>query len=774
MSERQHSLFDTEPAPWQIDAAQTQLVATVVLPKGPHGEYDYLIPTNMQSDAPLEERLEVGRRVEIPFGRGNQTREGYCIRIEHKPAGKRRLKAISNVLDTRQLLTPSMLRLTEWIADYYLCPLGLVLETVLPAGVRHQAGTRTISLWAPSKKALSQIKTIKLGPKQKSVLEWLVQAGRPLTLQQITIAAECTEGPIRSLAKAGLLVQTRERAQIFAGERDSTGTVLKEIARQSPKELTEDQQVAHDTLHKALHAEAYQTILVHGVTGSGKTEVYIQAIEEAVRFGRQAIVLVPEISLTPQTVSRFRARFDTVAVLHSHQTPSERHWHWKQIADGKIQVVVGARSAIFAPTPNLGLIVIDEEHENTFKQDTAPRYDARNVARKRAETEKVPLVLGSATPSLDSWARADSGEFTYVKMPRRIMNRPLPAVKIVDIREQRSSQPFRGSISRILNQAMAEALNDNGKVMLLLNRRGFSTQIQCPSCGDVVACPDCEIPMTFHREGEYAICHYCDYQIPAPNACPSCNYEGIRFQGTGTQKLEAEVRARFPKYRCIRMDTDTMRKAGSHEKALAEFEHGNTQILLGTQMIAKGLDFAAVTLVGVIYADTALHFPDFRAAERTFQLLTQVAGRTGRGEAGGRVIVQTLSPDHPAIRAAALHDYAAFSQTELPTRKALGYPPYGSVLRVVVRGESLPNTKGLAEAIADGVRATAESEQMTISVLGPAPAPFAKLRGEYRFQVLLRGPNGDHLREAIIAITDGLNVPDKVRWMADVDPVDMM
>ena len=513
---------------------------------------------------------------------------------------------------------------------------------------------------------------------------------------------------------------------------------------------------------------------MHGVTGSGKTEVYIQAIQEVIRFGRQAIVLVPEISLTPQTRQRFRERFDSVAVLHSHLSGAERHWHWQQIALGKVQVVVGARSAVFAPTPNLGLIAIDEEHDASFKQDSVPRYHARQVALERTRAAGVPLVLGSATPSLESWYAAQQGEYKLLDLPTRVLDRPLPDVAAIDLRTEFRNRQSRGAVSRQLHMAMREALEAGGQIILLLNRRGFSTSIQCPACGHVVRCPDCDIALTHHRQGDKAICHFCDFETSAPPVCPECDFVGIRYSGLGTQRLEAEVRSRFPNVPCLRMDSDTMQKPGSHEEALARFRSGDVRILLGTQMIAKGLDFPDVTLVGVINADTALHFPDFRAAERTFNLVTQVAGRTGRSEKGGRVLVQTFSPEHPAIQAAMRHDYEAFARQELPTRQQYGYPPLTSMIRLIVRGPAETASEQFAEQMADILRTTAERRPFEFRVLGPAPAPIAKLRGKFRFHTLLLSPDIDRLRALVREATAELKPPHEVQWIADVDPLDML
>ncbi len=577
----------------------------------------------------------------------------------------------------------------------------------------------------------------------------------------------CTVAPVNALRKKGLLVATVERlgAQQTAEARHP---------RQAPHELNSDQVQALATIRNALHAAEHCTILIHGVTGSGKTEVYIQAIQEVVRFGRQAILLVPEISLTPQTVARFQAHFDRVAVLHSHMSDIERHEHWRRIARGDVEVVVGARSAIFAPTPHLGLIVLDEEHESTFKQESAPRYHARDVARRRAADQKVPLVLASATPSLESWHRAQRGEYQLVEMPRRVLSRPLPAVRTIDLRNEVHSKYSRGAISRPLHRAMEEALREGGQVILLLNRRGHSTHIQCPACGHSVRCPQCDLALTFHRQDNSAICHYCDYHAAAPVACPECNFRGIRFSGLGTQKLEAEVRARFPDYACVRMDTDSMRGRGSHEEALSAFREGQHRILLGTQMIAKGLDFPNVTLVGVVNADTALHLPDFRAAERTFQLVTQVAGRTGRGPKGGRVLVQTLSPDAPAIVAAVGHDLPGFAAKELPHREALGYPPFASMIRIVIRGAADRSVQAFSEDVSRRLHECAADVESAVRILGPAAAPMAKLRGSYRYQIQLQSTDGELLRDVVCRATGELKAPEGLAWIVDVDPLDMM
>jgi primosomal protein N' (replication factor Y) len=767
----QQSLFGTDPAPWEVDDAAQQIVATVVVPGGPPGEFDYFVPDGLIADDHPEHRLEPGRRVRVPLGKGNRIVIGYCVALGNKVVS-RKLKAVAGLLDRQPLLSAAMLRLTRWMADYYLCPWGQVLEAVVPSGVRHEAGTRAVTLLSVPAEVAARIHELELSPKQSAALRTLALSRRPLAARQLAARAGCTMGPINELRKKGFVVASVER---MSADRP----VDQAVPQESPHELNPDQFQALEAIREALYAAEHRTILIHGVTGSGKTEVYIRAIEQVVRFGRQAILLVPEISLTPQTVGRFRARFDRVALLHSHQSDSERHAHWRRIARGEVDVVVGARSAIFAPTPNLGLVVLDEEHEGTFKQEIAPRYHARDVALRRAADQKVPLVLASATPSLESWYRAKRGEFRLVEMPRRVLSLPLPEVRTIDLRDDVHSKSSRGAISRALHRAMEAALREGGQVILLLNRRGFSTHIQCPACGYAFVCPQCDLAMTFHRQDGTAVCHYCDHRAAAPTTCPECRFAGLRYAGLGTQKLEAEVKARFPDVACLRMDADSMRRPGSHEKALTAFRHGQVRILLGTQMIAKGLDFPNVTLVGVINADSALHLPDFRAAERTFQLVTQVAGRTGRGPRGGHVLVQTLSPDAPAIVAAVRHDYAAFAAHELPHREALGYPPFGSLVRIVVRGEQNDTTRAAADELARRLRAAqpAGNEQPdgnAVRILGPAPAPFARLRGKFRYQLQLQSSDSERLRDIVRRATGYLSMPGDVAWIADVDPLDMM
>ncbi|MFP6613967.1 MAG: primosomal protein N' [Pirellulales bacterium] len=757
----QPTLFETDIPAWELDESSARCVATVVITSGPPQAFDYIVPND------LRDEIRTGCRVRVPFGRGNREATGYCVGLETREGLTRRLKNVSSVVDRQPILSPSMLRLTKWMAEYYFSPWGQVIETVIPAGVRMAAGTRLATYLSVAPDVAAQVTELKLPKKQQAALAHLAAHGGSLTPSQLADIVGCTLAPVNALRRKGLVISESRREIVKPPE-------LAVLSTDAQLELNADQQAALNSILAVLRRQMHEVILIQGVTGSGKTEVYMQAIQEVVSYGQQAIVLVPEISLTPQTESRFRSRFGNVAVLHSHMSDADRHRHWQQIASGEISVVVGARSAIFAPTPHLGIIIIDEEHETSFKQESTPRYHARDVAVRRAEEERVPLVLGSATPSLESFHRTQEGAFTLVKMPRRIFDRPLPTVVAIDLRGESHDRNWRGAISRQLHAAMDKALNDAGQVILLLNRRGFSTHIQCPSCGEAIRCPECEIALTHHKQGQRAVCHYCDYRRDVPERCPNCEFSGIRFSGRGTQRLEEEVCARFPEFTCLRMDTDSMQGRGSHEAALSRFRKGEVQILLGTQMIAKGLDFPDVTLVGVINADTALHLPDFRAAERTFQLVTQVAGRAGRGDRRGNVLVQTFQPDHPAIRAALRHDYEMFASGDLPQRQQLGYPPYGAMVRVVVRGAADFAVREFAGELGTRVRQAADRCAAKVRVLGPAPAPFAKLRGKYRFALQVQAGDAVSLHNVVRAAIEDLVTPDGIQWIVDIDPFDMM
>lgn len=764
-SPSQGELFETAPPPWEIAVEDDVAIAAVVFSEAPYGPYDYRIPDE------LREQLQAGMRVRVPLGRRRKLITGWCTETKLGSSASRSLRDVGEVLDEEPLCDPPLVRLVVWMAHYYLAPAGQVFDALIPSSVRSGAGTRERTYYLPAKSLQTDEVIESLPTKQQAVARFLVAAGRPMTAAQLQIDAGCTKDPINRLHKKGLII-AEVRREMSAGMPMRWQLGDGEVERLHA--LTNDQTVALEKIVAAVDSAKAKTLLLHGVTGSGKTEVYIRAIEHVVKFGRGAIVLVPEISLTPQTRGRFESRFPSVAVLHSQMSPAERHYQWQRIRHGEVQVVVGPRSAVFAPLPRLGLIILDEEHDSSFKQDTQPRYHARKVAFARTQSLKIPLILGTATPSMESWHATNTGHAELISMPTRVGDRPMPNVQLVDlrVRDDRTS----GAISRPLHAAVQETLDEKGQVILLLNRRGFATTIQCPACGHVVACPDCDMPLTHHRDGGKAVCHYCDYTIATPPWCPACRFDGIRYGGLGTQRLEVEVKARFADARIARMDSDTMRRPGSHQKVLSAFRAGEIDILLGTQMIAKGLDFPNVLLVGVINADGALHFPDFRASERTFQLVTQVAGRTGRGDRGGRVIVQTFSPEHPAIQAASRHDYMQFATDELINRRKFNYPPLGSVARIIIRGAVEEVTEATAESLVNLLESARHSLGHEVRILGPAPPPISKLRGKYRFHILLQAVESAHLGQTIRKATESFKIPEKndVQYVIDMDPMDML
>ncbi len=758
------SLFSEEELPpnfasWEVADRAEVWVAEVALNLPLTTVYSYEVPDS------LREVLSAGQRVEVPFGRGDKLQTGYCVAVGSQQRSSKRLKSLYSVLDREPLIDDSMLKLTRWIADRYLCGWGQVLESVIPAGVKRKSGTREVLAYELVPEWVALLAKVKLPAKQQAVIAVLQGANGPLRVDELCERAGCGTGPINSLKEKGYLRPVKQRTSAIA-------PVAAPIEVSPLFALNADQKLAVEAIIRAVQANLYTTFLLHGVTGSGKTEVYMQAIAEVVAFGRQAIVLVPEISLTPQTIRRFSARFPNVAVLHSHLTDAERHGYWQEIASGEVQVVVGARSAIFAPLPHLGMIVIDEEHETSFKQDNTPRYHAREVARQRAMLANIPLVLGSATPTLESWQRAVSGVDQLISLPSRVEDRPLPPVVIVDTRDDPYIKQGAGLGRQLLN-AMQQSLKAGGQIILFLNVRGFAPVLWCRSCGKGTKCPDCDVTLTLHKELKAAICHSCDYSIPPPQVCRHCSAPGLSFLGIGTERLEAEVRARFPAATVLRMDSDSMRKRGSHATALDAFRHGEVQILLGTQMIAKGLDFPNVTLVGVVDADTSLHQPDVRAAERTFQLVAQVAGRTGRGSKGGRVLVQTSNPDQPAIVHASRHDYIGFANDELNARLVVNAPPHTSLARVVVRGPIEGDTLALAEQIAVKLKATSYCQTKQVHCQGPSPCMVTRLKGLFRFQIQLNAVELSHLQAAWLEVAPTLSPVANLEWMIDVDAMNM-
>ncbi|MFF2484124.1 primosomal protein N' [Paenibacillus sp. NPDC058071] len=617
--------------------------------------------------------------------------------------------------------------------------------------------------------------------KQRELLAFILEKNEQMPLAELLAEAGGSAASVKALAAKGL-IELREEEQ----QRDPYAG--REFRQTEPLPLMEGQQDVFESIADAVTRGEPQVMLLHGVTGSGKTEVYLQSIQHCLALGKQAIVLVPEISLTPQMVERFKGRFgDAVAVMHSRLSNGERYDEWRKIRNRQVQVAIGARSAIFAPFEQLGLIIIDEEHESSYKQEESPKYHARDVAVKRARQHGAAVVLGSATPSLESYAAASRSLSpdkppSLLPMPERVGGRPLPPVEVVDMRAE-LTEGNRSMFSRRLHAALAERLERGEQSVLLLNRRGYSTFVMCRSCGYTATCPHCDISLTYHQKTRLMRCHYCGHAEPQPRVCPSCESEHIRYFGTGTQRVEEELAKLFPGIRVIRMDVDTTSEKHAHEKLLGEFGARKADVLLGTQMVAKGLDFPYVTLVGVIAADTSLNLPDFRAGERTFQLLTQVAGRAGRHHLPGEVVVQTYTPEHYAIATAQRHDYDAFLREELKHRSVLGYPPFCRLALVTMSHEQLPLLTQTGERFAARLRELAEAEGVlgplegglprALDVLGPVASPISRIKDRYRFQCVIKYRGNIDvpalLREATAPFMEG--PPQKqVQFGIDVDP----
>lgn len=619
--------------------------------------------------------------------------------------------------------------------------------------------------------------------KQKEVLRYLLEHPEPVHLTELITRLDISASTVKALADKEIIELNEQEVMRdpYAG-RHFTPT--------APLPLTREQAEAFAQIHRSLTEGRHQVFLIHGVTGSGKTEVYLQSIQTCLEQGREAIVLVPEISLTPQLVERFKGRFgDQVAVLHSRLSQGERFDEWKKIARHEVKVAIGARSAIFAPFRNIGIIIMDEEHESSYKQEESPKYHARDIAIERAKKHGASVLLGSATPSLESMYlatnRKDGEEPAYclLSMKTRVAGRPLPPVSIVDMREELKNGN-RSMFSRLLRKAIEERLSRNEQTVLLLNRRGYATFVMCRTCGFVAQCPHCDISLTYHQHSRTLRCHYCGYAEREMRECPDCGSEHIRHFGTGTQRVEKELVKLFPGIRVIRMDVDTTSEKGSHEKWLNLFANKQADILLGTQMVAKGLDFPDVTLVGVIAADTVLNLPDFRSSERTFQLLTQVAGRAGRHTLPGEVFVQTYTPDHYSILAAAEHDYIGFAREELGHRRIRAYPPYHKLILVTLSHEQPALLIRAAESFAARLRELAKLEEnqpgkeaFYMEVLGPVASPISRIKDRYRFQCVIKYENDaavSRLVRQAVAAFDEQTGKNKLQISVDVDPQFLM
>jgi primosomal protein N' (replication factor Y) len=755
------------------------MIARVTLELALRKEFDYLIPLELVT------QVDVGTRVQVPLG----ARKVFgCVTAVAEASKQSKLKPILKVIGAKTLITPKVLKLARWIGEYYCCAPESALKSVLPEAVRQeQAGwrERLVVRVLPFSGELPKL------PKRQQEVWNIIDERRELPLRELLELAETTAATVRRLEDRGLITIATE-----ISERDPYAR--EEILPTQPLPLNAAQARALQAVTAAMDAELHngkllnpasehsaaraisRVFLLHGVTGSGKTEVYLQAIAQALKQGKGAIVLVPEISLTPQTVERFKARFSAgaqqtlVAVLHSHLSTGERHDEWHKIRQGRARIAIGARSAIFAPIDPLGLIIVDEEHEHTYKQEEAPRYHARDVAIMRGQMEGAIVLLGSATPSLESFYNCHRHKYTLLELPERADDKKMPVVRVVDMRQTMRRGKVIPIFSPQLHDAIALRLERNEQTILFLNRRGYSTSLQCPRCGYVAGCPNCSVSLTYHRQEQKLCCHICGHNEPVPAICPNdaCRNPEIRYAGLGTQKVEETLGKLFPNARTVRMDSDALKRKEDYRSILGDFRTGKIDILLGTQMIAKGLHFPNVTLVGIIYADLALHQPDFRAGERTFQLLTQVAGRAGRGDVEGEVFVQAFTPFHPSIQFARRHDFAGFYEQELEFRQQLKYPPVSRVALLTLKGRNEEKVRFSAEH----VRRELDSQLTGLSeliVAGPAPAPLTRAETYYRYQLMLRTPRMSALSRKLAELVQTQTLPEDVTLSVDIDPVDL-
>jgi len=664
-------------------------------------------------------------------------------------------------------MDPRMLQLARWMADYYCCPLDAAVRCALPQVIRSGGFKRErwLSVNVPaSQNILEQLKV--RAPRQAEVLEVALQFTGPIRWAELLEAAATSDRTIKQLVNHGWLI-----LQMLNAERDPSQG--EEYAPTTALRLNSGQLSILEMVKGAIDQGKSKPTLLHGITGSGKTEIYLQAIQHCLDLGRGALVLVPEISLTPQTVERFKSRFarELIAVLHSHLSAGERHDEWHRLRRGAARVAIGARSAVFAPVKDLALIVVDEEHENSYKQEETPRYHARDLAVVRGQIEGCAVLLGSATPSLESYYNARIGKYELARLTARVDDRQLPLIRVVDLRQEFAKSKHPSILSRRLTQAIEDRLQKREQSILFLNRRGFASSLLCSKCGHVCECANCSIPLTFHLTENRLKCHLCGYQAVAPKKCPGCGDPGIRFSGYGTEKVIELVEKLFPKAHAARMDADSMSRKDAYRQTLGAFRSGKIDILIGTQMIAKGLDFPNVTLVGIINADIGLHIPDFRAGERTFQLLTQVAGRAGRGETPGEVFVQTATPFSPSIQFARHHDFDGFWDQERDFRERCEYPPFNHLVLIQLKSEH----QRLAEFTAETLhRRFGEKIDSSVMLHPVVPAQIERVKGFYRFQILLRTRAILRLSRTIREVVDSLSVPDDVQLSVDVDPYQLL
>jgi primosomal protein N' (replication factor Y) len=763
--------------------AETQSFARVVVPSPLKEPLTYTVPSRLRQD------ISLGMRVLVPVGKRKLT--GVVFDLTGK-SSRAETKEIIALCDDRPILDPSLLRLCDWIAQYYMATLGEALTILLPPSLR-DASRRIIVARSGIVPVVNALET--------KILEVLRQNNNKISVKKMTRSVSGSRNLYQALAKLEsmgaieilerLTGQHRRKAICLESEFRSSST-------QASLTLNIEQQNAFTTIDDRLRKGGFETFLLHGVTGSGKTEIYLRAMERVRAAGRQSLILIPEISLTPQLIDRLNARFTgRVGILHSALTAAERWAYWWHIVRGHVDVVVGARSAVFAPLPNLGLIVVDEEHDSSYKQEEGLKYNGRDVAVVRGKLSSCAVILGSATPALESYENSLRGRYKLLEMKERIQRRPLPEIKIIDLRlpinahaELKTGVEGNGKIlgdkaekliPNLISPPLAELLKDNfersRQSLIFLNRRGFSNFLQCRLCGYVLRCSYCSVTLTLHLKRRSLCCHHCNFSKPAGERCPACNNLSLVGMGVGTEQIERMLNQLVPRARVARMDRDTTSKRGSHDALIRRWEKGEIDILIGTQMITKGHDVSGVTLVGALLADLSLNVPDFRAAERTFQLLSQVAGRCGRGHEPGTVIVQTYAPDHYTIQHLINHDYRGFFSAESEFRRALNYPPFSRLVHIRLEGADPSEIETKAKNLATALRAKLNGDdrlRAQSDVLGPAPSPIHKLRNRYRWQLLLKSPQISTLRtlaaEARFLVPKG----PRVRLHIDVDPYSML
>jgi len=782
---RTDSLFETEEG----EESGCSHIIRVAFESGADTEFDYLVPDNIWP-------VEVGQRVEAPFGKADKVEKGFCVEAD-VPFEKsfiahgrgRKLKKVTDVIDKKPLVDAELMALARWISGYYVCPLGQVLSAMVPGAVKKAAGVKTeryVYLAAESDKLLEQLR----GKKQKQITKYLRDMGSlssagAVALDKVLGAIGCTKAPVKKLAEKQIIKIIRK-------------TILKSLPvipagmaiKTERFALNEDQRKALAHINAELKSGKFSVTVLHGVTDSGKTELYIRAIEVCLQNGKAAIVLLPEIALTTQTIQRFSARFKKIAVMHSGLTATQRNAQWQKVKSGEADVVIGARSAVFAPLSNLGLIVVDEEHEPSYKQDTAPRYHGRDVAIKRVQLANAHCILGSATPSLETLYNCRSKRyFSLVHLPKRVMNFSMPEMKLVDLQGRFSTPKGISLISEPLAEHLKEVLAKGEQAILLLNRRGYSNFVFCPSCRYTLHCRNCDVTLTFHKSKTprrspvqtvmgkhisygYAVCHYCGAQTLVPEKCPLCS-KGMAMIGIGSQRLEEELARNFPGACVARVDSDSM--AGrDYYRVLRNFGEGQIDILAGTQMLAKGLHFPNVTLVGIISADTSLYLPDFRANERTFQLISQVAGRAGRSVKKGIVFVQTFLPNQPAIQFALANDYNGFVAEELKHRRACNLPPFWRLAGLVMRDRNFDKLEAACKAMREKIDNVVKRRSLKVTVRGPMPAVISRMQRFHRMQIIIQAPDAETIQRLFRSLRAAGPVRPTVKVAIDIDPVNLL